>query len=136
MWFNPLMTAVLRSPFHALLSRNTMLISVPGRKSGKVYATPVNYVPVGDELWTVSLRKRTWWRNLRGGAAVTLLLRGRSVQTTAQVVETQEDVAKGLGRLVEAAPAYGRYLGVGGSLEGPALQEAARERVLIKARGA
>ena len=54
MWFNPIMASLLRSPLHRWLSRNTMLISVRGRKTGRMLTTPVNYVRVGDELLVVS----------------------------------------------------------------------------------
>jgi hypothetical protein len=76
MWFNPFMAGVLRSPFHGLLSHNTILITVCGKKTGRRLMTPVNYLRRGDELLTVSFRSRTWWRNLRGGAPVELLLAG------------------------------------------------------------
>jgi hypothetical protein len=56
MWFNPLMAGLLRSPLHALISHNTMLITVRGRKTGRALTTPVNYVRNDDELLTVSFR--------------------------------------------------------------------------------
>src|SRR4030042_5733909 len=98
MWFNPLIAAVLRSPFHGMLSRSVMLMTVTGRKSRAAYTTPVNYLPVGEELWTVSFRNRTWWRNLRGGAAVTLRLRGGLVQTTALRSEERRGGKEGRSR--------------------------------------
>jgi len=140
MWFNPLIAAVLRSPFHGMLSRSVMLMTVTGRKSRAAYTTPVNYLPVGEELWTVSFRNRTWWRNLRGGAAVTLRLRGGLVQTTALVVEPQAEVTQALAALFEAAPGYARALGVNrapdGRLDASTLQVSARDRVIVKVRAA
>ena len=41
--FNPFMVWLLRSPLHKLASKNTLLITFTGRKSGKKYTTPVNY---------------------------------------------------------------------------------------------
>jgi len=35
MWYNTLMSWLLRSPFHGLLSKSTLLVTVTGRKSGR-----------------------------------------------------------------------------------------------------
>ena len=40
-FLNPLMRLLLRSPFHRLLSKQFMLLSVTGRKSGRTYTVPV-----------------------------------------------------------------------------------------------
>jgi deazaflavin-dependent oxidoreductase (nitroreductase family) len=140
MWFNSPIAAILRSPLHGLMSGSVMLMTVTGRKSGTAYTTPVNYLSIGDELWTVSFRNRTWWRNLRGGAAVSLRLRGRVVQTTAQAVEPQAEVAQALAKLVEVSPGYARNLGIRRTPDGRAdpstLQDAARDRVIVRVRAA
>jgi deazaflavin-dependent oxidoreductase (nitroreductase family) len=138
MWFNPIMSAILKSPLHGLLSRSTMLITVRGRKSGRTYTTPVNYVRSGDELVTVSFKKRSWWRNLRGGAAVKVRLEGKDCEAHAEVAEGPAEVAAGLEALVRASPRYARYLGVGldaaGRPEPGSLERAAADRVVIRAR--
>lgn len=77
---------LLRSPFHGVMSGSVMLVTVTGRKTGRTYTTPVNYVKDGDEITVVSRLDRTWWRNARGGAPVTLRVRGRDVRGTADVV--------------------------------------------------
>lgn len=79
MWYNPLLILMLRSPLHPLLSGNTLALTYTGRKSGRTYTTPVNYVRDGDRLWATSYRTRTWWRNLRNGVPVSLRLQGREV---------------------------------------------------------
>ena len=56
-----------------MFSKSILLITVTGRKSGKKYTTPVNYLRRGDELTIISLHTRTWWRNLRGGREVTII---------------------------------------------------------------
>ena len=50
---NPLVAAVLRSPFHWLLSFGLMLITVTGRRSGRRYTIPVGYQRHGDLLVTL-----------------------------------------------------------------------------------
>jgi len=97
---NPAMRVILRSPLHALVSGSTMLVTVTGRRSGQTYTTPVNYVREGDTVTVFSWRDRTWWRNLRGGAPVTLRLRGRDLRGTGEVAAVGgEAVAAALTRL-------------------------------------
>ncbi len=112
MWFNPLMASLLRSPLHPLLSHNTMLITVRGRKTGRPVTTPINYVRRADELITVSLRSRSWWRNLRGGRTVELILSGRRREAYASVAETDPEVSRGLAEIVAQNPEYARVLGI------------------------
>ncbi|MCJ7568900.1 MAG: hypothetical protein MUO58_15330 [Anaerolineales bacterium] len=65
MLFNTIVIWLLQSPFHGLMSRNTVLIEYEGRKTGKRYFVPVNCVRVagedGDHLLITSERGgRTW----------------------------------------------------------------------------
>ena len=112
MWFNGFMSAILKSPFHEILSKNTLLITWTGSKSGKKYSTPVNFQRQGDKLVTTSLRRRTWWRSMRHGERVDLLLAGSHVKATAQVMETDETVKPALRAFLEASPAMSRYFNI------------------------
>lgn len=109
---NEFISLVLRSPFHALLSKSILLITVKGRKTGKNYTTPVNYLRRGDVLTITSLRNRTWWRNLRGGSDVTLQLRGRKVKGKGDVIEIERGVADALAVYFQQAPNYAKYFNV------------------------
>lgn len=91
MWYNSIITALLRSPLHRLLSRSLMLITVTGRRSGRQYTTPVSYVRDENYIWFISRRQRIWWRNLSDGAPVTLWLRGKEVTGKAYVIEGDPD---------------------------------------------
>lgn len=77
---NDFMAWVLRSPFHGMLSNGMMLVTVTGRKTGKAYTLPVEYVQENDSLWVMSKRNRRWWRNLEGEATIGLVLRRKSIQ--------------------------------------------------------
>lgn len=112
MWFNPMMRRLLRSPLHSLVSKNMMLISYTGRKSGRVYATPIGYLKVADGLHTISSRERVWWRNLRGGADVTLRLQGRDVGAWATAIEDPARISEYLSTYARIAPAFARALGI------------------------
>jgi deazaflavin-dependent oxidoreductase (nitroreductase family) len=133
---NPVIILLLRSPLHGILSRSTMLITVKGKKSGKAYTTPVNYLRQGDVLYTLSSRDRSWWRNLRGGAAVTLFLQGKEVTGKGTVIEDDRGVAEALTTYLQLAPQYARYLGIRMDEQGNPLDqdliEKARSRVMVR----
>jgi deazaflavin-dependent oxidoreductase (nitroreductase family) len=88
---NSTMKGVLRSALHGLVSSRAMLITVSGRKTGRLYTTPVNYVREGDTITVVSRKGRVWWKNLRGGAPVTVRIRGQDLTGTAEVVEDDHE---------------------------------------------
>src|SRR5260370_1258126 len=78
--FNPISKTILRSPLHGMLSRQFLLITFTGRKSGKVFTTPAMYEQQGE---TLLLRVGyPWWKNLRDGAAVRVRLRGKTYAAT------------------------------------------------------
>jgi deazaflavin-dependent oxidoreductase (nitroreductase family) len=74
--FNPIVRALLQSPFHNWMSKDVLLIAFRGRKSGKEYVAPVQYVRDGSIVWIVVgwPEQKRWWHNLTGGAAVRLCL--------------------------------------------------------------
>lgn len=53
------------------------IVSVPGRKTGRLYSTPVDIIKLDDQLWLVAGYGPTnWVRNVRAAGEVTLS-RGR-----------------------------------------------------------
>jgi deazaflavin-dependent oxidoreductase (nitroreductase family) len=112
MWFNPIVRSLLRSPLHFLMSRNTLLMTYAGRRSGHVYTTPMNYVRDGDTFFITSLRTHTWWRNLRGRALVELRVQGKDLRAYAEVVEGGDAVVDELRAYFRKAPALAPFYGV------------------------
>ena len=110
MWFNPMTIWLLKSPFHSFISRGVMLVTVSGRKSGNSISTPTNYLRDGNTLWVISWRDRKWWRNLRGGAKVRVLLAGKSVEGRGQVIEEEKQVAQSLFEYYRKAPQLAKYV--------------------------
>ena len=135
MWYNNIMVWLLRSPLHGLLSGNMMVINYTGRKSGKAYRLPVSYLRLDDTLLTTSFKNRTWWRNLRGGASVTVHLQGKDVFARAEVVEDDQGVVDGLkafiGKNQQAARMLGVRLDVAHQPEPESLHQAAKARVVV-----
>ncbi len=95
---NGFISWVLRSPLHGMLSNSMMLITVTGRKTGKKYTLPVGYYREDQCLWVLTSRDRTWWKNLKGGAEVSLLLHRKPVHAYA-VPELNVDIVEN--RLVD-----------------------------------
>ena len=60
---NRLVTAVLRSRFHALISQRVMLLTFTGRSSGRTITTPVNFRRDGAALMTST--RGLWQRSMR-----------------------------------------------------------------------
>jgi deazaflavin-dependent oxidoreductase (nitroreductase family) len=134
---NVFMKTILRSPLHGLASQNVMLITFTGRKSGKTYTTPVNYVRDGEGLIVLSHEDRTWWRNLRGGAPISVRLQGQELTGTGEVFEEPEAVAAGLLTLAQRSPSFQRYLNIELTSEGQprdpeALMWIAQTKVIVR----
>ncbi len=111
---NPIMKFLLHSPWHKMASNNILLITVTGRKTGKQYTTPVNYIEDEDEgiLTILTHSHRTWWRNLRGNAPVTVRLRGETLTGVGRVYEEGPQLAEIFYQYLCAAPSLARHFGV------------------------
>jgi len=134
---NPFMKVILRSPFHGLLSHSTMLINFIGRKSGKTYTIPVNYVRDGDTLVVLSRVNRTWWKNLRGGAPITVRVQGQDLRGAGVVFEDPKSVSQSLLTLLQKVPTLRRHypirLTTNGQPENPeAFREMTQDKVIVR----
>lgn len=91
---NPVVEAILRSPFHWLLSPGLMLITVTGRKSGRRFTIPVGYHEVDGRVIVVLIAdaaSKVWWRNYRAPGPIDLLLRRETVRAEAEVIPPDSD---------------------------------------------
>jgi deazaflavin-dependent oxidoreductase (nitroreductase family) len=102
---NPFMKWLLASPLHGIVSSRYMLIGVTGRKSGTLYTIPVQYKQVEGKLYVVTSEGYTWWRNLRGGAEVTLRVRGQIVRAHASVSTDADAIRQTLAYIYPAMTA-------------------------------
>ncbi|MEO8397493.1 MAG: nitroreductase/quinone reductase family protein [Chloroflexota bacterium] len=89
---NIFMKPLLRSPLHVLVSKHYLLITFTGRKSGKIYSTPVEYMRDGDRVTFFTQRERSWWKNLQDDAPLTLRVSGQDYPTRAQVIVDEEAI--------------------------------------------
>ncbi len=136
MWFNPIMEWLIKSPFHGVISGSTMIIYYTGCKSGKAYHTPVSYQRVGNELFTISSKDRTWWKNFREACEIKILLKGKLIEANAQVYEYEAVVGEGLKQLIKINPGTAKMLKIDLSETGQpkpeSLRMAANKHVLVK----
>jgi hypothetical protein len=127
---------IVASPFHALLGNNLAVITLTGRRSGRLVSTPINVAWQGD-AWTVtSLRSRTWWRNLRGGRTAHLRVDGRQVAVHGEVIESKNEAAAAFAAYFRQFPNTARFFDVKLNADGdpdPAgIERIAAERLLIR----
>jgi hypothetical protein len=88
---NPVLKVVLRTALHRPVSGFLMLITYNGCRTGREYTIPIGYFRWDDgEL--ISTSGARWWKNLRDGRTVTLLVRGQRAQATPTVIEEREAV--------------------------------------------
>jgi deazaflavin-dependent oxidoreductase (nitroreductase family) len=137
--YNPMVIWLLRSPLHRFLDKNTMVITVSGRKSGKLYTLPVSYIRDGETLLVISQKDRTWWKNLQGGAKVTVFVQGHTLQARGETFTGTETAANILLQILQRFPAYQRLLhlplAANGQPEHPEdLTRVAQEHVFVRMR--
>lgn len=134
---NKTMKFVLRSPVHGMVSKFTTLITFIGRKSGKSYTTPVSYSQCEDQVNIFT--HANWWKNLRGGAPVTLCLQGRERQGWAEpVAEDKEAIATGLTAHLRNVPSDAKYYSVSfdesGNPKAEEVEQAVQTVVMIRVK--
>lgn len=135
---NPIVRFLLRSPAHGLLSKSVMLITVTGRKTGKRYAIPVRYLRNEGGIWAFTSLETKWWKNLIGGAPVSLRVEGKDASYRAEATVNAPDQVRGalrtfLSRFPQDAPYHDVALGADGSLSEQDLEKAAVKTVWVKA---
>jgi deazaflavin-dependent oxidoreductase (nitroreductase family) len=131
---NHFVTFFLRTPLRVFLG-NTMLITVTGCKTGKSYSTPVNYYRDGNLLWVISNRDRTWWRNVKEGAHVSLLLNGKAVNAFAEAELNEKAVEKRLVEYIHRIPMAAKPIGIRIENKIPNVEDiahVAKDRLFIK----
>jgi hypothetical protein len=93
---NFVVSGLLRSPLHRVLSGSTGVIRYVGRRSGRQFMTPTQYLESGKDVIILVGRpdSKTWWRNFRNDQDIDVLVRGTWLPMTGRaVVGTEEPAA-------------------------------------------
>lgn len=98
---NRMAMAMLRSPLHGMMSKSLLVLSYEGRRSGKRYELPLQYIAddSGLYIWAGNATAKTWWRNFETPTLVEVSLRHRQIDAKASLVDD-------LGRRAELLRAY------------------------------
>jgi deazaflavin-dependent oxidoreductase (nitroreductase family) len=106
------MRFLLGLPFATPLSRQLMLLSFTGRKTGKAYRQPVSYVPDGNTLLTPGGGR--WKLNLREDQPIRIRLRGRDVLARPEFIGDVDEVERLLRRMATVNPRVTAFVPVSG----------------------
>ncbi len=107
---NHSMRFVLRSVIHGIVSKTVLLITFKGRKSGRVFTTPVSYSLSGNQVTIFT--HANWVENLRNGAPVTLRIQCRYHGVAEIVVDEKQAISTGLEAHLRKVPSDARYYDV------------------------
>ena len=115
-----------------------MLITFTGRRSGKVFTTPVRYMETDGTVRCFTSAENQWWRNLRGGADVILRINGvdRPYKATA-ISDDPEAIRKWLihylGEFPQDADYHDIRLTADKGLNPEDLEQALRKAIVVEA---
>ena len=104
------MRVLLGLPFPTPLSRQFMLISFTGRKTGKLYRQPVSYVQQDNVLLTAGGGNWKW--NLQDGQPVRIRLRGRDVLARPELIKDTDEVERLFAVMIAANPMVSVMIGI------------------------
>lgn len=120
-WFTNLLKYMLRSPLHGIFSKSIMLLVFRGRKTGRVYSTPVSYMREGNVV--TAFTDSPWRRNLLGGAPVTMYLKGKAVKGFVEVIDNRNAVTEALIRQLRQVRFDAKFYGVSFDADGQPIRE-------------
>jgi hypothetical protein len=139
LFVNRIVRAILRSPFHRVLSGRVLVLTFSGRSTGRVYALPLVYLEDDAAIYCCTLQTATrWWKNLLGSPQVRVLLRGEEHVATTEIVEDLEEKLRPLTRWLQkfrpVQKTYGVSPGPDGDLDPDQVRRAADNAIVVRVR--
>ncbi len=134
---NRIVRAILRGPFHRVLSGRVLVLTFSGRSTGRVYELPLVYIEDGSTIYCCTLQAATrWWKNLRGSPKVRVLLRGEEHAGKTEIVEDPPEKIRPLTMWLEKSRPMQRTYGVSparaGRLDPDQVRCAAENSIVIR----
>jgi hypothetical protein len=135
---NPLLLWLLRTRAGRVMGRRLAVLRYTGSRTGQPHELVTMYVRSGDTAWIFvgQPEHKSWWRNLRRPAEVTMWLAGEEIRARAVAVEGSrqpEEARQGLTVYLAAMPAAARAAGVRDRADPRQLAHAAARAVLVQA---
>lgn len=85
---NPIVTRILDSPLHPVLSWYVAVVRFEGRRTGKRYDVPFTFHRIDERTYECTTNVRAvWWRNFIGGRDARLLFKGRWHDAHGEAIE-------------------------------------------------
>lgn len=110
---NAFVSALLHVPLlHRMISKDILLISFTGRKSGKRYTTPVGYIREGKTIIILTKWFRPWWRNFQEAAPVELLIARKVYRCSAKALTDEAAIIPIITDTIKKYPYYANYYDV------------------------
>jgi hypothetical protein len=78
-FINPLMSVLLRSWLHGVMSSSVLVLSFDGRRTGRRISLPLRYARSGADFVCFTTDDATWWRNFEESLAVEVLVAGETL---------------------------------------------------------
>jgi deazaflavin-dependent oxidoreductase (nitroreductase family) len=112
-----------------------MLLTYTGRKSGKRYTNPLPYLREGDVITVFT--SRPWWKNVRGGAQVTVEMKRQRMSGRAEAISADTAaIATSLLTFLRKQPGQAKWYHVprdaAGQPDPAAVQQAAHFLVMVR----
>ncbi|MHB8806662.1 MAG: hypothetical protein ACYC59_03690 [Anaerolineaceae bacterium] len=101
---NPIIKSILRSPLHPLMSDHSLVIQYMGREFGKEHSFPAYYQQEGNSLQVLVEKTEDWWRSLKNGANVKVIIKGNELRGWAEAIQDAQSVKKNFLLLLNAIP--------------------------------
>ncbi|GAB0106510.1 nitroreductase/quinone reductase family protein [Nocardia sp. JMUB6875] len=118
---NAVMRWVLRSPLHRVVSGKLLIVTVVGRRTGRVYDNPVAYVEHEGTLLIGTAAK--WRRNLKPDEPVRITLRRRVIEADWAVITDVDEAAELYRVILTHNPTHGKYAGISLNSDGSVNRE-------------
>ena len=91
---NLLTKMILQSPFHILIDKKMALIEFTSRRSGRSARQPIHYFRRDNIIQSLCEKGKDWWKNIKSGAPVKLVLNGKKYQGWAEVIEEKDRIIR------------------------------------------
>jgi deazaflavin-dependent oxidoreductase (nitroreductase family) len=113
--YNPLMVSLYKIGILPLfgMSRNVMLLTTRGRKSGKMRSTPIGYFRIGGVIHLFSAwgKGTSWYKNLTACPDdISIQIGLRKFRAAAKALEDPAEILRTIQQFLVESPAQAQYL--------------------------